>query len=150
MTKKALLGLLIALSGFVTLHGEAREPEEGYSRQIEVAPLLRTTMTSSGQPIAYPKTDSPELTAVKVTIPPGAQTGWHEHPYPCYAYILSGTLTVETKDGKPRELLPGEALVEVVNTAHNGINKGTEPVVLVMFVTGEKDKPFTVRLPNAP
>jgi hypothetical protein len=35
-----------------------------------------------------------------------------------------------------------------VNTTHNGMNKGTEPVRLVMFVTGEADKPFTVRVPG--
>lgn len=121
---------------------------EGYSQQIGVTPLLRTTMTASGQPIQYPETGSPQVTAVKVRIPPGAETGWHEHPYPCYAYILSGTLTVEIRGGKTRELLPGEALVEVVNTPHNGINKSDKPVELVMFVTGEVGKPFTVRIPQ--
>ena len=54
------------------------------------------------------------------------------------------------KGEKPRELHAGEALVEVVNTSHNGVNKGSEPVRLVLFVTGEKDKPFTVRVPGPP
>ena len=120
----------------------------GYSNEIAIEPLLRTSMTSSGDPIVYPQTSAPQVTAVKVTIPPGASTGWHEHPFPCYAYILSGTLHVAL-DGKPDHvLLPGEALVEVVNTPHNGINKGTEPVVLVMFATGEVGKPISIRLPG--
>lgn len=149
--RKLCMLLLIAagLQLSTGLHARETTSPEGYSTRIEVTPLLRTTMTSSGQPIVYPKTDSPQVTAVKVEIPPGAETGWHEHPYPCYACILSGTLTVETKDGKPRELFAGEALVEVVNTPHNGINKSKEPVVLVMFVTGEVGKPFTIRLPSA-
>jgi len=29
----------------------------------------------------------------------------------------------------------------------NGINRGTEPVELIMFVTGEVGKPFTVCVP---
>ena len=142
--------LLLAAAGMGMPDLNAREPVsgEGYTKQISVTPLLRTTKTACGQAIAYPKTDSPQVTAVMVDIPPGAETGWHQHPFPCYAYILSGKLTVEVKGEKPRELHAGEALVEVVNTTHNGMNKGTEPVRLVMFVTGEADKPFTVRVPG--
>lgn len=150
----AVLGaaLLALVPGVPKLVAKEGVPEEsvagGYSNQIVIEPLLRTSMTSSGQPIAYPQTSAPLVTAVKVTIPPGASTGWHEHPFPCYAYMLSGTLNVEL-EGKPAHvLLPGEAMVEVVNTPHNGINKGTEPVVLVMFATGEVGKPISIRLPQ--
>ena len=129
----------------------AKEPNssEGYTRQIQVSPLLSSTKTSSGQPIAYPKTDTPRVTAVLVEIPPGAETGWHQHPYPCYAYILSGELTVEVKGDSPKKLRAGDAFFEVVDTIHNGTNHGTEAVRLVMFVTGEEGKPFTVRVPDA-
>lgn len=144
-------GALLLLAGVGAGNLSAREPTpgEGYTKQIQVTPLLKTTKTASGQVIAYPKTDSPQVTAVMVEIPPGAQTGWHQHPYPCYAYILSGELTVEVKGGKAHKLQAGEALVEVVNTTHNGVNKETKPVRLVMFATGEKDKPFTVRVPDS-
>jgi len=144
---------IIALAPGAT-HLMAKEaPKEaavagGYSNEIAIEPLLRTSMTSSGDPIVYTQTSAPQVTAVKVTIPPGASTGWHEHPFPCYAYILSGTLHVELKGKPDHVLLPGEALVEVVNTPHNGINKGTEPVVLVMFATGEVGKPISIRLPG--
>jgi len=136
--------LLLLVAGLQLATGH--EPE-GYSHQIQVTPILKTSVTASGEKIAYPKTNSPQVTAVKVVIPPGAETGWHEHPYPCYAYILSGTLTVEIRGQKPRVLHPGDALVETVNTLHNGTNKGREPVRLVMFVTGETGKPFTIRMP---
>ncbi|MFZ4683693.1 MAG: hypothetical protein ACOYMS_14395 [Terrimicrobiaceae bacterium] len=36
-------------------------------------------------------------------------------------------------------------MAESINVLHNGTNKGTEPVKLVMFVMGEKEKPFTER-----
>lgn len=142
--------LLLLATGWFASDLSAKEPisDEGYTKQIVVTPLLRTTKTASGQPIAYPVTASPQVTVVMVDIPPGAETGWHQHPFPCYAYILSGKLTVEVKGEEPRELHEGEALVEVVNTTHNGTNKGSEPVRLVMFVTGEEDKPFTVRVPD--
>ena len=140
--------LFLAAAGLLAADLNAKEPVsgEGYTKQIMVTPLLRTTKTASGQPIAYPRTDSPQVTAVLVEIPPGAETGWHVHPFPCYAYILSGKLTVKIQGKKPRELRAREALVEAVNALHNGMNKGTEPVRLVMFVTGEAGKPFTVRV----
>jgi hypothetical protein len=47
--------------------------------------------------------------------------------------------------GKTFVFNAGQALAEIVNTLHNGKNTGTEPVKLVLFVTGEKDVPFTVR-----
>lgn len=124
---------------------EAQEVRDGYRREIQVQPLLRTTTDAAGQPLVYPQTDQPQITAVKVEIPPGAQTGWHKHPYPCVAYVLSGSLSVEMEGGKTHEISAGQALTESVNVLHNGKNIGTEPVKLVMFVMGAKDKPFTVK-----
>ena len=143
------LVLFLAAAGLLAVDLGAKETVsgDGYTKQIVVTPILRTTKTASGQPIAYPKTNSPQVTTVLVEIPPGAETGWHVHPFPCYAYILSGKLTVKIQGKKPRELHAGDALVEVVNTPHNGMNKGRDPVRLVMFVTGEAGKPFTVRIP---
>lgn len=154
LTRKAFSGgcaLIIAASGLLSPGLQAKEPAssgEGYTSGISVTLLQRTTTTASGQPITYPVTDAPEVTAVLVEIPPGADTGWHQHPYPCYAYMLSGKLTLEVKGGKPREIQAGDPLCEVVNTTHRGINNGTEPVRLVMFATGEAGKPFTVRVPT--
>lgn len=123
----------------------AQEAGDGYRREIQIQPLLRTTTDAAGQPLVYPETDQPQITAVMVEIPPGAQTGWHKHPYPCVAYILSGSLSVEMEGGKVHEITAGQALAESVNVLHNGKNTGTEPVKLVMFVMGAKDKPFTVK-----
>lgn len=123
---------------------------EGYAKAIKATPLMRTSVTASGQPIVYPKTDQPEVSAFMVEIPPGAETGWHKHPWPCYAYVLSGNLRVEFEGGEAHDVKPGEALAESVNVLHNGHNTGTEPVKLVLFVTGEKGQPFTVKAPKPP
>ncbi len=123
------------------------EPDtaEGYKSEIQVMPLLRTMTTVAGQPIVYPTTDAAEVTAVQVEIPPGAETGWHKHPFPCFAYLLSGALDVEMEGGKIVQIKAGQAMAESINFLHNGTNRGTEPVRLVMFVMGEKAKPFTER-----
>ena len=127
------------------LHAET-QPAAEYNRTIKAIPLLSTTTTTSGQPIAYPKTDKPEVSVLLVEIPPGAETGWHKHASPCYAYILSGTLTVEMEGGKSFTFSAGQAFAETVNTPHNGKNEGAEPVRLVMTVTGEQGLPIAERL----
>jgi quercetin dioxygenase-like cupin family protein len=139
--------LLFVAAGFVVVAGwaGAQEPARGYSQEIKVNQLMRTTTDAAGQPLVYPQTDQPQLTGVMVEIPPGAQTGWHKHPYPCVAYILSGSLTVEMEGGTVHQVTAGQALAESVNVMHNGKNTGTEPVKLVMFVMGEKEKPFTIK-----
>jgi quercetin dioxygenase-like cupin family protein len=117
-----------------------------YSKEIQVTPLLRTSTTSTGQPIEYPKTDKPQITTVLVEIPPGKETGWHIHKLPCVAYILSGTITVEVEGGKTFTYQAGQAIAETVNTPHNGKNNGTEPVKIIMTVIGEKDVPIAEKL----
>jgi quercetin dioxygenase-like cupin family protein len=80
---------------------------------------------------------------MEVRIPAGQETGWHTHSMPGYAYVLSGTITLEYEKGVTKQFKSGEAFAEVVNVSHNGRNNGTDDVVLVVFFTGEKGIPFT-------
>ena len=120
----------------------AAEPKE-YSKGVVVTPVLITGTTANGAPIHYPTTDNPEVKVLRVEIPPGAETGWHKHPLPAVAYVLSGSVTVELKDGTNYTVHAGEAFAEVVNTLHNGHNTGSEPVRILMTVIGQKGVPVT-------
>ena len=107
-----------------------------YSSGVTAKVLKKTTVTGNGQKITYPQTDRAEVTAMSVELAPGAETGWHQHPIPVYAYVVSGQLTVELAEGKSLSFGAGEAIVEVVNTLHNGKNLGREPVKLAVFYLG--------------
>jgi hypothetical protein len=78
--------------------------------------LQKTSVTGNGQKITYPQTDRAEVTAMFVELAPGAETGWHKHPIPVYAYVISGNLSVELEDGKCLSFAAGDAVIEVVNT----------------------------------
>lgn len=106
--------------------------------------LLRTTVNSLGQPIAYPREGTPEVTALLVEMAPGEETGWHQHPVPLLGYILNGELTVYQVTGEKRVVHPGEVSLESVNVIHNGVNEGATPCKMIVFVTGLKDVPFTI------
>src|SRR5882757_466418 len=107
---KWIFAFVLLLEALKPLCGAPDAVSEGYKPVIKVTPLIRSSTTAAGQPIVYPVTDHPEVTAVRVEIPPGAETGWHKHPFPCYGYLLSGELSVELEGGKINHLKAGEAL----------------------------------------
>jgi quercetin dioxygenase-like cupin family protein len=113
---------------------------------VRIVPLLKTTESWNGAPIAYPEGKA-EITALWVEIAPGGETGWHRHAVPSFAMLLEGTLEVTTKEGKVKQLHAGEALAEVINTAHNGRNIGDTPVRLVVFYAGAAGLALTTREP---
>ncbi|HWJ72756.1 MAG TPA: cupin domain-containing protein [Kaistia sp.] len=119
--------------------------EEAYKPIVKVQPLLKTTTTTSGDPIHYPEIADPEVQSLIVEIPPGGETGWHTHPVPAYAYILSGSIEVESEGGVKKLFKAGDSFAEMVDRKHDGRVVGTEPVRILMIVTGEKGKPFSVR-----
>ena len=136
-----LIAWLLFFAG--TLVGFA-EPKE-YAKGVVARTVLITGTTASGAPIVYPRTDSPEVKVLVVDLPPGSETGWHRHPLPAIAYVLSGSVTVELENGKRYTVHAGEAFAEVVNTLHNGHNTGPEPTRILMTVIGQKGVPVTER-----
>lgn len=141
MLKYSKTVLLVLSFCFFTLPGICAEP--AYNASVEAKTVLKATQDVLGQAIIYPKTDHPEITGLRVRIPAGQETGWHTHSTPGYAYVISGTLTLEYEKGITRQFKPDEAFAEVVNVLHNGRNNGTEDVVLIVFFTGEAGVSFT-------
>ncbi|NPU83915.1 MAG: cupin domain-containing protein [Syntrophaceae bacterium] len=117
-----------------------------YDNGVKVRTVLKSTTAGNGQPLEYMRTDRPEVTAAVVEIAPGAQTGWHLHRVPVYAYVLEGTLKVLMGDGTALTFEKGQAILEVQNTAHNGVNIGKEPVRLIVFYTGAVGEPLSEKL----
>ncbi len=107
--------------------------------------LLRTTVNSLGQAIEYPSEGVPEVTALLIEMMPGEDNGWHQHPVPLLGYLLAGELTVYQITGEKRVVRAGEVSLESVNVIHRGVNEGTVPLKMIVFVAGIKDVPFTVK-----
>ena len=120
-------------------------PAAGYKSGVTSKVLVQTGVTADGRKIVYPVSNDPEVTAMLVDIAPKAETGWHKHGIPVYAYMLAGELEVVLEGGKRLTYKSGDAIIEVVGTMHNGINKGNETARLVVFYTGSKGQPNVIR-----
>lgn len=123
---------------------------EAYSGDVHITPLMKSTTTIAGQPIVYPKTDHPQVTAFIAELAPGKETGWHRHPLPGYSYLLSGTMSLEVEGQPPRIVHAGEAVAEPVDKLHNGRSIGTEPARILVFATGEENQPYSVKASAPP
>lgn len=81
---------------------------------------------------------NPEVTLLKITIPPKSKLPMHKHIMLNIAYVTKGTLTVTTEDNKEKIIHAGQGLAEVVDDFHYGRNDGEESVEMVVFYIGEK------------
>ncbi|MDB5540269.1 MAG: cupin 2 barrel protein [Devosia sp.] len=134
---------VVALLAF-TLPGYA-EDLAPQTYQNLLTPLVQGSTDVLGTPLAYPA-GTPNITSAIVTIPPGGETGWHEHEVPLFAYVLEGELTVDYGTKGKKTYRAGEAVLEAVGWAHNGTNTGTVPMKLVAVYMGGGTSANTVKV----
>ncbi len=119
-------------------------PAPAQENGIQMEVLLKSNQTWNGAALpAYPD-GPPEITIVKLTVPPGTALPLHRHLVINGGMLLSGELTVRTEAGEETHLKAGDALLEVVNTWHAGRNEGSEPAVALVFYVGTPGVPLTV------
>jgi quercetin dioxygenase-like cupin family protein len=110
--------------------------------------LAKTSQSWNGELLpAYPQ-GQPKISILRISIPAGARLDIHSHPVINAGVLISGELTVVTKDGKTLHLKAGDPIVEVVNTLHYGINQGKDPAEIIVFYAGTVDMPITVVEPR--
>ena len=125
-----------------------RISQEANEASIVVKELVKTTQSWDGEFLpAYPQ-GQPEITILRISIPAGTQLDTHSHPVINAGVLISGQLTVVTKDGKTLHLKARDPIVEVVNTLHYGINQGKVPAEIIVFYAGVVDIPITVVEPR--
>ena len=146
MTKKSLLNTaLVAVSFSIALscNSSSDDPQSEYSDKIESVTLLKTTKSWDGTLYpAYPATQ-PEISVLKIAVPPNKALDWHKHPVINAAYVEKGEIQVERKeDGKTQWIRKGQVLPEMVNVGHRG-KTGDKGVTLIVFYSGTPDIPLS-------
>ena len=133
--KKLLLLPLLAL-GLLFCHSEENQ-------EIEVETLTQSTLSWNDSILpAYPE-GQPEITILKIDIPPHTTLDMHQHPVINAGVLLKGQLNVVADNGQQLEMHAGDALIELVNTYHYGTNPSDETAQIIVFYAGIKDHPIT-------
>ena len=109
--------------------------------------LMRSGADSDGKPFRYPSGKA-EISTVIVELAPGAMTPLHRHPGPVVGYVLQGELEVRAAGGIVNHYKSGDAFIESINRAHQGINTGSVPTKLLVTFIGIKGRPVTVPAPT--
>jgi quercetin dioxygenase-like cupin family protein len=148
---KRTIQIFVALSVIFLLQSGCAmvqiSPEANQAPPV-VKELVKTTKSWDGELLpAYPH-GQPQITILRISIPAGTQLHTHNHPVINAGVLLSGQLTVATKDGKVLHLKAGDPIVEVVNTLHYGMNQGKVPAEIVVFYAGAIDTPITIVEPR--
>tara|TARA_B100001057_G_scaffold307211_1_gene307315 strand:+ start:4651 stop:5088 length:438 start_codon:yes stop_codon:yes gene_type:complete len=118
------------------------------SSGVQIKTLLKSSKQRNGKLLPrYPKS-KPEITVLKITIPPKTVLPPHTHPIINSGVILEGILELTDKDGTKQIFKKDDAFNEVVNIIHTGKVIGENPVVVVVFYAGTKKLPLTVLTKN--
>jgi quercetin dioxygenase-like cupin family protein len=138
-----LVGLGLGLS-LGTTGPPARADVAPSPSGVLVETLARTTRSWNGAALPSYGPGQPQVTILRITIPPGVRLPLHHHPVINAGVLLEGRLRVVAADGGELELKAGDPIVEMVNAAHYGENVGTVPATIVVVYAGLEGQPVTV------
>lgn len=143
------VSLLLVLSECFTacsdsIKNESSKPISDSIQKVQVKTLLKTTQSWNGSPLPNYNPEHPQMTALRITIPPHTKLPVHRHPVINAGILLKGELTVISEAGDTLHMNTGDPIVEMVNQWHHGENNGDEPAEIVVFYSGNVDVPVTI------
>lgn len=146
MTKKNVFSTtFVALfsSLLLSCDNSSNDPHSEYSDKIESVTLLKTTKSWDGTLYPSYPTTQPEISVLKIAVPPNSALNWHKHSVINAAYVEKGEIQIERKeDGKTQWVRKGQVLPEMVNVGHRG-KTGDQGATLIVFYSGTPDIPLS-------
>jgi quercetin dioxygenase-like cupin family protein len=93
----------------------SNQVDAGEFDNIKVGVLAKSSFSWDGSHLPNYSTGVPEITILRITIPPDTQLPLHQHPHINAGVLLKGKLTVATENGYKLYLKAGDSIVEMVN-----------------------------------
>jgi quercetin dioxygenase-like cupin family protein len=115
------------------------------SSTIAVEVLTKAMTSWDGTALPEYAKGKPEVSILRIIIPPGTKLPLHKHPVINAGVLLSGELTVVAQDGVTLHMIAGDTIVEVVNKWHYGKNEGNEPAEIIVFYAGIQGEPLSIK-----
>ena len=117
---------------------------EAESQEARVQKLLQTTKSWNGTDLPDYPDGKPEISILKVSIPPYSELALHKHQVINAGVLVAGELTVITESKDTLRMKTGDALSEVIDTWHYGVNEGDEPAEIIVFYVGTPGTPLSI------
>lgn len=136
---------LVLSASLLFFHHDDHKSASGKAElsEVRVEKLAQSISSWNGDKLpAYPK-GQPEVTILKITVPPKTKLDMHTHPFINAGVLLKGELHVVTADGKKLTLKEGDSIVELVGKEHFGENKTDKPAEIIVFYAGIQGKLVT-------
>lgn len=123
---------------------KTKEPSSSADHEL----VLQSGEAWNGQAYEHYPAGKPQLSVMRMSLPPHTKLPWHTHPVPNTAYVLTGRLTIQDKaSGECHTIHAGEALNETINSPHRGFT-GKEAAELIIFYAGTEGVKLSEPLPG--
>jgi quercetin dioxygenase-like cupin family protein len=93
---------------------------------------VATPFVASAHGIVLAAARRMDVAVARVTLQPGASSGWHRHPGPTVVTVTEGQFTVTIGNCRAHTYRVGETFVEPGPARHVGDNKGTTTTRIVV------------------
>jgi quercetin dioxygenase-like cupin family protein len=144
-SRKKILSLLAAA---LTLAGMAADAA-AHDASASFETLLKTSSSWAGHAYEHYPAGKPELTVLKVNVPPRTELSWHTHPMISVVYLVSGKLNLKIKEtGQSISFNPGDVFADTVDILHRGYTDDSA-VEMIVFFAGTPGMPLR-EAPGAP
>ncbi len=132
---------LLCFVSFVLLSCSTQHEKTG---EVSFVKLMQTTKSWNGSELPEYPDGQPEISILKVIIPPQAKLSLHKHSLINAGILLAGELTVITEKNDTLHMKAGDTISEVVDIWHHGINPGKDTVEIVVFYAGAVGTPLSI------
>ena len=112
---------------------------------VKVEELVKSTSSWDGEILPAYGAGRPEITILRITVPPKVRLPMHIHPVINAGVLLKGELTITTEKNEEKHVKAGDALIEVVNKGHYGRNEGEVPAEIIVFYAGTQGMPISIK-----
>lgn len=141
----AVIGLLVAVSPSAADHGGPHVELLARGAFIDDVAAMFRVKVDDGRTFVHHADDASDVVVAKLTIPDGAQVGWHAHSGPVFGVNAGpGTATsFHGDDCVPQEFPPGSVIFDRGQHSVHGVfnASGAEVVVYATFL-GVQDAPL--------
>ncbi|OQK18250.1 cupin [Methyloprofundus sedimenti] len=112
--------------------------------KIDVDVLTQSSKSWDGALLPNYANGQPEISILKIIIPPCTELPLHKHPLINAGMLLKGELTVVAEDKTTLHMKAGDTIIELVNKWHYGKNEGHEAAEIIVFYAGIEGKPLSI------